>query len=104
MDANNEPLYVVCRNGTFILPESVFRALEALVTNGFVYLRQDEDTLTISTTKLADGHRRPLNARVRAQMFRTATRLGIVDLRESIRVMAINGFAPAPLGSPPVVR
>jgi hypothetical protein len=102
MDAN-EPLYVVCRNGTFILPESVYRALEALVTNGFVYLRQDQDTLTISTTRLIDGHRRPLNARIRVQMFRTATRLGIVNLRESIRVMAVNGFAPAPFGSPPAV-
>ena len=37
MDAN-EPLYMPCRNGTFILPDSIFRALEAL-TNGFVYLR-----------------------------------------------------------------
>jgi Fe2+ or Zn2+ uptake regulation protein len=103
MDAN-EPLYVVCRNGTFILPESVYRALEALVTNGFVYLRQDDDTLTISTTRLAGGHRRPLNARVRVQMFRTATRLGIVDLHDSIRVMAINAAARVPSGSPPAVR
>lgn len=103
MDAN-EPLYVVCRNGTFILPESVYRALEALVTNGFVYLRQDDDTLTISTTRLVGGHRRPLNARVRVQMFRTATRLGIVDLRDSIRVMALNATARVPSGSPPAAR
>ena len=103
MDAN-EPLYVVCRNGTFILPESVYRALEALVTNGFVYLRQDEESLTISTTRIVGGHRRPLNARVRVQMFRTATRLGIVDLRESIRVMAINALARVPSGSPTAAR
>ncbi len=103
MDAN-EPLYVVCRNGTFILPESIYRALEALVTNGFVYLRQDEDSLTISTTRVVDGHRRPLNARVRVQMFRNATRLGIVDLRDSVRVMAINALARVPSGSPPAAR
>lgn len=102
MDAN-EPLYMPCRNGTFILPDSIFRALEAL-TNGFVYLRQDDDTLTISTTSLPGGHRRPLNARVRVQMFRNATRLGIVDLRESIRVMAISALVPVPSGSPPAVR
>jgi hypothetical protein len=102
MDAN-EPLYVICRNGAFILPERIFRALEALGTNGFVYLRQDDDTLTISTTRLADGHRRPLNARIKSQMFRTATRLGIIDLRESIRVMAINALAPVPAGSRPAV-
>lgn len=102
MDAN-EPLYMVCRNGTFFLPESIYRALEALVTNGFVYLRQDHDTLTISSTRLVGGHRRPLNARVRVPMFRTATRLGIVDLRDSIRVMALNALAQAPCGSPPAV-
>jgi hypothetical protein len=102
MDAN-EPLYVLCRNGTFILPDSIYRALDAL-TNGFVYLRQDDDTLTISSTRLSGGHRRPLNARVRVQMFRNATRLGIVDLRDSIRVMAISALARAPSGSPPAVR
>jgi hypothetical protein len=88
MDAN-EPLYVVCRNGTFILPDDIYRALEALVTNGFVYLRQDEDTLTISTTSLPGGHRRPLNARIRVQMFRNAIKLGIVDLKQGLRVMAV---------------
>lgn len=103
MDAN-EPLYVVCRNGTFILPERIYRALEALGTNGFVYLRQDDDTLTISTTRLTGGHRRPLNARIRVQMFRHATRLGIVNLRDSIRVMAINALARVPSGSPPAAR
>ncbi len=102
MDAN-EPLYVLCRNGTFILPDSIYRALDAL-TNGFVYLRQDDDTLTISSTRLSGGHRRPLNARVRVQMFRNATRLGIVDLRDSIRVMAISALARAPSGSPPAAR
>ena len=88
MDAN-EPLYMPCRNGTFILPESIYRALEALVTNGFVYLRQDDETLTISTTRVVGGHRRPLNARIRVPMFRTASRLGVIDLHDGIRVMAV---------------
>ena len=87
MDAN-EPLYVLCRNGTFILPDSIYRALDAL-TNGFVYLRQDDDTLTISSTRLPGGHRRPLSPRVRVQMFRNAMKLGIVDLKEGIRVMVV---------------
>jgi hypothetical protein len=88
MDAN-EPLYVVCRNGTFILPESVYRALESQVSNGFVYLRQDEETLTISTTRLVGGHRRPLNARIRVPMFRTASKLGVIDLHDCFRIMAV---------------
>jgi hypothetical protein len=86
MDAN-EPLYVVCRNGAFTLPDNIFRALSAQVTNGFVYFREDADSLTISATRVQGGFRRPLNARMRSTMFRGATQLGIVNFRESIRVM-----------------
>lgn len=89
MDAN-ELLYIVCRNGVFILPNAIYESLGALVTNGFVYLRQDDEVLTISTTKIADGRRRVLNTRFRAPMFRDATRLAIVNLNESLRVMAVS--------------
>jgi hypothetical protein len=85
----NEPLYVVCHNGVFVIPDALFRSLSALVKNGFVYLRQDIDTLTISSTRIADGRRRVLNGRFRANMFREATRLAIVDLRGTIQVMAV---------------
>lgn len=85
----NEEQYVVCSNGVFTLPDAIFRSLSTLVTNGFVYLREDTDVLTISTTKIAGGHRRVLNARFRAPMLREASRVAIVNLRESIRVMAI---------------
>ena len=88
MDAK-EPLYVVCQNGVFILPEYVVRFLAAQVTNGFVYLREDEDSLTISTTRIADGRRRLLNARMRIPMFREAVRLGVVDYRDSLRIMPV---------------
>lgn len=105
----NEPLYVVCHNGVFLLPDEVVQALAQLVTNGFVYLRQDEDVLTISTTRLAEGRRRVLQHRFRAPMFRDATKLAIVDLKESIRVMAVERRRPTstarePSGSPPAAR
>ncbi|HYC62632.1 MAG TPA: hypothetical protein VEK79_23980 [Thermoanaerobaculia bacterium] len=103
MDAN-EPLYVVCRNGAFTLPESIFRALSAQVTNGFVYFREDEDSLTISATRITGAFRRPFLARMRAPMFRNATQLGIVNLRESIRVMVTDGAGRAPSAPPPVAR
>jgi len=107
MDAN-EPLYVVCQNGVFLLPERVRRTLAARVTNGFVYLRQDEDSLTISSSRIAHGQRRVLNARVRAVMFREATRLAIVAINDSIRVMGVewrvNAKARAPRESPPAAR
>ena len=105
MDAK-EPLYVVCQNGVFILPDRVLKALESFVTNGFVYLRQDEDTLTISPTRIADGRRRLLNSRFRAPMFREATKLAIVGYQESVRVMGVewrfNAKGRAPRESPPV--
>lgn len=89
MDAN-EPFYVVCRDGVFLLPERIYQSLSTLVTNGFVYLRQDTDSMTISTCRIADGRRRVLNVRFRAPMFRKATRLAIVNLNESIQIMAVN--------------
>jgi hypothetical protein len=82
-------IYVVCHNGVFLLPDEVVKSLSTMVTNGFVYLREDEDMLTISTTRLADGRRRVLQNRYRSPMFRDATKLAIVDLKESIRVMAV---------------
>ena len=105
----DEPQYVVCHNGVFLLPDGVVAALSSLVTNGFVYLREDEDTLTISTVRLTDGRRRLLQNRFRAPMFRDATMLAIVDLKESIRVMAVErkrSTSPgrAPSGSPPAAR
>ena len=53
---------------------------------------------------LRGDEQQTLNARIRVPMFRTATRLGIVNLRDSIRVMAISALARVPSGSPPAVR
>ena len=88
MDAN-ESHFVACHNGTFTLPDAIYRSLASFVTNGFVYLRQDEDGLTISSTRLDGGHRRVLNTRYRAPAFRTSRKLAIVDLKEAIRVMPL---------------
>ncbi len=89
MDAN-QSLYILCRNGVFILPELVCNALLAQITNGFVYLRQDDEVLTISTTRIEGGHRRVLSGRIRAPMFRDAKKLAIVNLNDSLRVMAVS--------------
>jgi hypothetical protein len=88
MDAN-QPLFVVCRNGVFLLPQHVYATLASQVTNGWVYVRQDEESLTISTTRITGGFRRLLHIRMRAPMFRGATKLGIVDYKESIRVISV---------------
>jgi hypothetical protein len=93
MDANDTQ-YVMCQYGVFHLPDAVLRALSGLVTNGFVYLRQDDEVLTISTSRIADGRRRVLNGRFRAPMFRDARRLAIVNYNDSIRVMAVESYQP----------
>ena len=89
MDANQYQ-YVVCHNGVFLLPENVYDSLAALVTNGFVYMRQDAEVLTISTTRITEGRRKVLNMRYRVPMFRGAKKLAIVDYKESVRVMAVS--------------
>jgi hypothetical protein len=89
MDANHEQ-YIVCHNGVFLLPDDVYQSLASLVTNGCVYLRQDDEVLTISTTRITDGRRRLLNSRFRVPMFRGAKKLAIVNYQESVRVMIIS--------------
>ena len=89
MDAK-ESLYIVCRHSVFFLPEHVHYALQSQVTNGFVYLRQDDEVLTISTTRIDGGYRRVLNGRFRAPMFRDAKKLAIVNYNDSLRVMAVS--------------
>lgn len=80
---------IVCHNGVFVLPESIYKSLASFARNDFVYLREDADALLISTIPIADGRRRVLHMRLRAQMFRTAHQLAIVDFRDSIRVMPV---------------
>jgi hypothetical protein len=88
MDANEQYL-VGCRDGLFFIPEALLSSLSSLVPDGFVYLRQDSDTMMISSTRIAGGQRRVLSGRFRANMFRQATELAIVDLRGVIQVMAV---------------
>jgi len=85
----NEPFYIVCYNGVFVLPDAIYKSLASLARNDFIYWREDEDGLLISTTPIADGRRRVLHTRIRAQMLRNARQVAIVDLKESIRVMPV---------------
>ena len=85
----NAPRYVACSNGYFVLPDDVYATLSAQAKKGFVYVRHDEDSMTIATARITDGRRRAVNTHYRAPMFRDATRLAIVDLKESLHVMAV---------------
>ena len=85
----NEPFYIVCYNGVFILPDEIYKSLASFARNDFIYWREDEDGLLISTTPITDGRRRVLHTRIRSQMLRSARQVAIVDLKESIRVMPV---------------
>lgn len=89
MPPTTSPQYVECNRGAFWLPEGIYHSLAGVVTNNFVYLREDEDVLTISSTRIPGGRRRVLNGRFRSLMFRNARMLGIVNYRESLRVIAV---------------
>jgi len=86
----NEPFYIVCHNGVFVLPDAIYKSLSSFARNDFIYWREDEDGLLISTAPIADGRRRTLHTRIRAQMLRNARQVAIVDLKESIRVMPLS--------------
>jgi hypothetical protein len=85
----NEAYYVVCHNGVFVLPDAIYHSLASFVRHNLVYVREDEDALLISSTRIADGHRRVLHTRFRSPMLRNARQLAIVDLKEAIRVMPV---------------
>jgi len=84
-----EPIYAVCQNGVFNIPEELVASLEAYSPRRIVYLRNDEDSVTISTSVLTDGRRRQLTNHYRVPMFRGVTRVAIIDLKESLRVMPV---------------
>ena len=85
----NEPPTIVCYNGVFVLPETIYKSLASFARNDFVYLREDDDALLILTIPIADGRRRVLHMRLRSPMFRNARQLAIVDFRDAIRVMPV---------------
>jgi hypothetical protein len=87
--AHFEPIFIPCQNGVFNIPEELVDSLAALSPRRIVYLRDDEDSMTIATVPLVDGRRRQLNSRYRSPMFRMATRLAVVDMKESLKIMAV---------------
>jgi hypothetical protein len=80
---------IACVSGVFTLPDEMFRNLKRAAANGLIYIRQDEDSMILSPTRIADGRRRQLNRQYRAQIFRTATRLAVIEMGDTVRLMAV---------------
>lgn len=72
-----------------MLPDDVFEAFAEQVPKRMVYLREDEDVLTIARERIPGGRPRQLAARYRSPMFRAAKLLAVVNYRESLRIMAV---------------
>jgi hypothetical protein len=72
-----------------VLPDDVFERFAEQVPKRMVYLREDDDVLTIARERIPGGRRRQFVHRYRAAMFRGARLLAIVNYQESLRVMAV---------------
>lgn len=85
----SEPTFIPCVGGLFVLPPDIQTSLSENAAKGLVYIRQDDETLTISPFWIQDGKRRRLAGEMKVGMFRTASRLAILPLPEGIRIMAV---------------
>jgi hypothetical protein len=88
MERKAGPLTLPCTNGEFVLPEEVFSTLQAASPGGIVYIRQDDEMLTISPTRIAGARRKQLSRQLYARMFRFATSLMVLDMIENFRLQA----------------
>ena len=86
---NNEPLIIRCAGGTFTLQLPLDEALRAAAPNGLIYMREDEDMLTISATRVADARRRHLHPSYRLGIFRDVVKLAVIDMTENLRIMPV---------------
>ncbi|HEY5609596.1 MAG TPA: hypothetical protein VIL97_00200 [Thermoanaerobaculia bacterium] len=82
-----EPRVVVCNNGFITLPDEIYETLRSAAPNGIVYVREDQDVVTISIGKLKDARRRQLHHRYRIRALRDAARVAIIELPDGVQLM-----------------
>jgi hypothetical protein len=80
---------VRCIAGVFTLPPEIFEALQAAATTGLIYLREDEDMLTLSPTRFTDARRRQLHPSYRILKYRDVVKVAIINMDENIRIMPV---------------
>lgn len=82
-----ESRVVACNNGFIVLPDELYETLRSGAVNGSVYLREDEDVVTISVAKLQGARRRLLNHGYRIHALREASRVAIIEFPEGVQLM-----------------
>jgi len=88
---------VPCANGIFLLPDSTFERLAANSRSGLVFIREDEDGVTISPEPLSDGRRRQLKKKCKALSLREATEVELIDMGDDVRIMPVEWRPKRPL-------
>lgn len=73
----------------FTLPPELFDVLKNAAPAGFVFLREDEDVLTISAEKMNGSRRRQLNHTYKALSFRSAILLSVVNIADTLQLMPV---------------
>lgn len=82
-------MFVLCSNGIFHLPDAAFEKLAANADNGQIFIREDEDGVTISPEHLLGGRRRLLKKKCKALSLREATEVAVIDLGPDVRIMPV---------------
>ena len=72
-----------------MLPDEVFDRLAANSRAGQVFIREDEDGVTISPDHLLGGRRRLLKKKCKALSLREATEVALIDLGSDLRIMPV---------------
>lgn len=86
------------------LPQEVYEALRAASPSGMVFLRHDEDVLTISPTRFLDARRRQLHQSYRSPILRAAVKASVMVLGEVIQVMPVEWRTRGPRDPEPLIR
>lgn len=90
-------MFVLCSNGIFLLPDATFEKLAASTRYGQVFIREDEDGVTISPEHLMDGRRRLLKKKCKALSLREATEVAVIDLGSDVRIVPVEWRTKQPL-------
>lgn len=85
-----ETIQISCVSGVFTLPAEVFAVLKRSSSSGMIYLREGEESVVISPTPVTGGRKRQINQHYRVSVFQDATKLALVEVGETILLMAVS--------------
>jgi hypothetical protein len=85
----NDPLIIRCAGGVFTLPTELLEWLRSRTTTGLIYIREDEDVLILSPTRITDARRRALHPSYRIASYRDVVKVAVINMDENVRIMPV---------------